>query len=480
MEYICRVWGKQIKIIGWFLEMEKKKKSPRRLKFNTVQTVVIGFFGVILGGGILLSLPICNQKPIEFIDALFTSVSSVCVTGLVTIVPAEQFTLLGKIILLLLIQVGGLGVIACMSAFFLLLGKKINMKGRITIQQAYGLDTLSGLVKFVIRILKGTFLVEGIGAVLFSLRFIPEFGFIKGVGYAIFHSVSAFCNAGIDILGSTSFIQYSGSWLINFTTMFLIVMGGLGFPVWHDIAINIKKMTEIKKRPLKWLFTRLCLQSKIVLTMTGLLILCGAVGFFLLEFNNPETMGDMNLLEKMTASLFQSVTTRTAGFATVPQEKLTNASAIVSMLLMTVGGSPVGTAGGIKTVTAAVLIYEALSVIKGKSEASLFSRTISKHSVVKAVAVVVTFLTVVFCSTVLLAASTNADGLDIMYETVSAAATVGLSRNLTPSLGFAGKLIIIFTMYFGRVGPISLAVALGRKASDRNIVKEPSEEISIG
>ena len=163
MEYICRVWGKQIKIIGWFLEMEKKKKSPRRLKFNTVQTVVIGFFGVILGGGILLSLPICNQKPIE-----------------------EQFTLLGKIILLLLIQVGGLGVIACMSAFFLLLGKKINMKGRITIQQAYGLDTLSGLVKFVIRILKGTFLVEGIGAVLFSLRFIPEFGFIKGVGYAIF------------------------------------------------------------------------------------------------------------------------------------------------------------------------------------------------------------------------------------------------------------------------------------------------------
>ena len=154
MEYICRVWGKQIKIIGWFLEMEKKKKSPRRLKFNTVQTVVIGFFGVILGGGILLSLPICNQKPI-------------------------QFTLLGKIILLLLIQVGGLGVIACMSAFFLLLGKKINMKGRITIQQAYGLDTLSGLVKFVIRILKGTFLVEGIGAVLFSLRFIPEFGFIK-------------------------------------------------------------------------------------------------------------------------------------------------------------------------------------------------------------------------------------------------------------------------------------------------------------
>ena len=228
------------------------------------------------------------------------------------------------------------------------------------------------------------------------------------------------------------------------------------------------------------LFASLTLHSKIALCSTAFLIIAGALLIFCFEYGNPETIGDMSVWGKIQASIFQSVTTRTAGFATVPQEKLTNASAIVSMLLMTVGGSPVGTAGGIKTVTAAVLIYEALSVIKGKSEASLFSRTISKNSVVKAVAVVVTFLTVVFCSTVLLAASTNADGLDIMYETVSAAATVGLSRNLTPSLGFAGKLIIIFTMYFGRVGPISLAVALGRKASDRNSVKEPSEEISIG
>lgn len=242
--------------------MEKEKKSPRKLKLNTVQTVAMGFFGVILGGGILLSLPVCNQKPIEFIDALFTSVSGVCVTGLMTVVPAEQFTLLGKLILLLLIQVGGLGVIACMSAFFLLLGKRINMKGRITIRQAYGLDTLSGLVRFIIRILKGTFLVEGIGAVLFAIRFVPEFGFIKGIGYGIFHSISAFCNAGIDILGSTSFIQYAGSPLINFTTMFLIVMGGLGFPVWHDIAVNARKLWGMKKRPLKWMFTRLRLQSK--------------------------------------------------------------------------------------------------------------------------------------------------------------------------------------------------------------------------
>ena len=464
MEYICRVWGKQIKIIGWFLEMEKKKKSPRRLKFNTVQTVVIGFFGVILGGGILLSLPICNQKPIEFIDALFTSVSSVCVTGLVTIVPAEQFTLLGKIILLLLIQVGGLGVIACMSAFFLLLGKKINMKGRITIQQAYGLDTLSGLVKFVIRILKGTFLVEGIGAVLFSLRFIPEFGFIKGVGYAIFHSVSAFCNAGIDILGSTSFIQYSGSWLINFTTMFLIVMGGLGFPVWHDIAINIKKMTEIKKRPLKWLFTRLCLQSKIVLTMTGLLILCGAVGFFLLEFNNPETMGDMNLLEKMTASLFQSVTTRTAGFATVPQGDLRESSKLLGCMLMFIGD-----------------VYKR-QVLKNKRDTECFARKIDNNIVRSGITI--TMITLIFLMsgiTALTIFEPGIDFLDLTYEAASAMGTVGLTADLTPILSRGSHVILMILMYVGRIGPLTMALALSGRSDKISKFRElPEENVMLG
>ena len=470
MEYICRVWGKQIKIIGWFLEMEKKKKSPRRLKFNTVQTVVIGFFGVILGGGILLSLPICNQKPIEFIDALFTSVSSVCVTGLVTIVPAEQFTLLGKIILLLLIQVGGLGVIACMSAFFLLLGKKINMKGRITIQQAYGLDTLSGLVKFVIRILKGTF------------RFNPEFGFIKGVGYAIFHSVSAFCNAGIDILGSTSFIQYSGSWLINFTTMFLIVMGGLGFPVWHDIAINIKKMTEIKKRPLKWLFTRLCLQSKIVLTMTGLLILCGAVGFFLLEFNNPETMGDMNLLEKMTASLFQSVTTRTAGFATVPQGDLRESSKLLGCMLMFIGGSPAGTAGGVKTTTIAMLLLTVLCVLKNKRDTECFARKIDNNIVRSGITI--TMITLIFLMsgiTALTIFEPGIDFLDLTYEAASAMGTVGLTADLTPILSRGSHVILMILMYVGRIGPLTMALALSGRSDKISKFRElPEENVMLG
>ena len=237
---------------------------------------------MIFLGGVLLWLPFSNQKPIEFIDALFTSVTSVCVTGLVTIVPADQFTVVGKIILVVLIQIGGLGIIACIASFYLMLGKRISMKRRITIQQAYGLDTLSGMVKFIIRILKGTFLVEGIGAVLFAFKFIPEYGVVTGIGYSIFHSVSAFCNAGIDIIGSTSFQQYALSPLINFTTMFLIVMGGLGFPVWHDIAANVRKIGKERKRPLKWLFTRLTLQSRIVIIMTAGLILFGTLCFFII------------------------------------------------------------------------------------------------------------------------------------------------------------------------------------------------------
>ena len=221
--------------------MDRREKSPRRVRLNTMQIVALGFFGVIFLGGVILWLPICNQKPIEFIDALFTSVTSVCVTGLVTVVPAEQYTLFGQVVVMILIQIGGLGAIACMALFFLLLGKKISMKGRILIQEAYGLDTLSGLVKFIIRIVRGTFIVEGIGAVLFSFKFVPEFGLAKGIWYGVFHSISGFCNAGIDIIGNSSFMKYVDSPLVSLTTMFLIVMGGLGFPVWHDIFVTAKK-----------------------------------------------------------------------------------------------------------------------------------------------------------------------------------------------------------------------------------------------
>lgn len=223
------------------IHIDEEGWAARKLRLSTMQIVALGFMGIILAGGLLLWLPFSNRQPISFLDALFTAVTCVCVTGLVTVVPATQFTLIGKGIMLVLIQIGGLGVIACTSAFFLLLRKKISFRGRQMISQSYGLDTMSGMVKFIIRVLKGTFTVEAIGAVFYSIRFVQDYGVVKGVGYGIFHSVSAFCNAGVDLLGSNSLIGYAGSPLINFTTILLIVVSGLGFPVWYDILGNIKK-----------------------------------------------------------------------------------------------------------------------------------------------------------------------------------------------------------------------------------------------
>ena len=347
------------------IHIDEEEWAARKLRLSTMQIVALGFMGIILAGGLLLWLPFSNRQPISFLDALFTAVTCVCVTGLVTVVPATQFTLIGKGIMLVLIQIGGLGVIACTSAFFLLLRKKISFRGRQMISQSYGLDTMSGMVKFIIRVLKGTFTVEAIGAVFYSIRFVQDYGVVKGVGYGIFHSVSAFCNAGVDLLGSNSLIGYAGSPLINFTTILLIVVSGLGFPVWYDILGNIKKaVRERGTRPLKWLFTRLELQSKVVLVMTGFLILFGTVLFFLLEYSNPATMGEFSVTKKLMASLFQSVTTRTAGFAAVSQSALRPGSRLLGCLLMFIGGSPTGTAGGIKTTTAAMLVLTVISVLQ--------------------------------------------------------------------------------------------------------------------
>ncbi|MEE0199502.1 MAG: potassium transporter TrkG, partial [Muricomes sp.] len=285
-----------------------KNKSLRKMSLNTMQKIAVGFLGVILLGAVLLWLPVSNQEPIAFADALFTAVSAVCVTGLVTITPAVQFTVIGKGILLVLIQIGGLGVIACMVAFFLIIKKKITMKERVVIQQTYSLDTLTGMVQFVIRILRGTFVVEGIGALLYSIRFIPEYGLVEGICYSVFHAVSAFCNAGIDILGSSSYIGYVKSPIVSFTTIFLIVIGGLGFPVWHDIYTNTKRVIT-QRQPARRLFMRLKLQTKIVLTMTAVLLIAGFLGFFVLEYKNPETVGGLNFWQKLMASGFQSVTT---------------------------------------------------------------------------------------------------------------------------------------------------------------------------
>ena len=292
----------------------------------------------------------------------------------------------------------------------------------------------------------------------------------------IITSISAFCNAGIDVIGESSLCNYATDPAVNIITSSLIILGGIGYIVWWDVLRVIKSRATRKKR----LFKHLSLHSKIAIISTLCLLIGGAILIFICEYNNPQTIGEMSLFDKIQVSLFQSVTTRTAGFASVPQENLTGAGSIVSLILMVVGGSPVGTAGGIKTVTAVVLIFSAISTIKNKNETTLLGRAVSGESIRKALAVVVTFFAVMLTSVVLLSIVTDAPIIDVIYESVSATATVGLSKNLTSSLNTAGKLIIIATMYFGRIGPISLAIALGGKKKNQNLISEPVEEISIG
>ena len=444
---------------------------------STTHIILLSFLIAILIGALLLSLPIssANGKATPFLDALFTATTSTCVTGLVVTPTVSSWSVFGQVVILILIQIGGLGVITIMSGLMILLHKKMGIGDRLLLQDAFNLNSLSGLVRFVKRVVGGTLIIEGIGALLYMTVFIPEFG-LMGIWISVFTSVSAFCNAGIDIIAENSLCDYALNPIINIVTCALIVLGGIGYIVWWDV---LRVLKQANKKKVKF-FRDLTLHSKIAITATLLLIFVGAALIFAFEYNNPQTIKDYTLLQKVEVSLFQSVTTRTAGFATIPQENLTNASSVVCLLLMFIGGSPVGTAGGIKTVTFAVLIASAFASIRNKEDTDLFGRRLTKQAVSKAVAVTCMSFIIMFVSTVLLSAVTDANALDIVYETVSATATVGLTRNLTASLDSIGKLIIIITMYLGRVGPITLAVAFKRSKDNQNIVRNPIEEISVG
>ena len=453
--------------------MLRKKK----ISLSTTQIILLSFFITILVGSLLLYLPISSAsgKSVNYIDALFTATTSTCVTGLVTLPTFSTWSVFGQAVILVLIQIGGLGIITIISGFMLMFHKKIGIGTRLLIQDSFNLNTMAGLAKFVKSVLLGTLLIESIGALLYMAVFIPDFG-ARGIWISIFNSVSAFCNAGIDIIGENSLCDYATNPLVNAITSFLIVLGGMGYIVWWDVVRVIKSRTKRNKN----VFKHLTLHSKIAIAVTLCLIFGGGALIFACEYNNPNTIGNMSLFDKIQVSLFQSVTTRTAGFATLSQENLTGAASVISMILMFVGGSPVGTAGGVKTVTVMVLLSSAFATVGNKRQATLFNRTISSEAIRKAVAVVVTFVVVMLSSIVLLLLCTNAPALDVMYECVSATATVGLSKNLTASLSAIGKMVVIATMYFGRIGPISLAVAFSSKGKNKNVVSEPTEEISIG
>ncbi len=456
-------------------EMLMNKRG--RFSLSTTQIILLSFIAAIGVGSLLLALPIsaADGHAVPYVDALFTATTATCVTGLVTVPTATTWSVFGQIVILILIQIGGLGIITIMSGFMLMLNRKMGIGDRLLLQDAFNLNTMSGLAKFIRNILLGTLIIEGIGALLYMTVFVPSFG-ARGIWISVFNAVSAFCNAGIDVIGENSLCDYATNPIINIVTSALIIIGGIGYIVWWDVLRVLRSRTPKNRR----VFRHLTLHSKIAIVTTLSLIFGGGLFLFIVEYNNPESIGSLSLIDKIQVSLFQSVTTRTAGFASVPQESLTGAGAILSMILMFIGGSPVGTAGGVKTVTVVVLLCSALSTVRNKQSATLFNRAISADSIRKAVAVVATFVCILLSSTVLLSMTTDASSLDVFYEAMSATATVGLSRNLTSGLNTLGKIIIIFTMYFGRVGPISLAVALGSRGKNQNAVSDPVEEISIG
>lgn len=448
--------------------------------FSTTRIIAFGFLSAILLGALLLMLPISSSsgEVTAFPDALFTATTSICVTGLTTVVTAEHWSLFGHVVILLLIQFGGLGIVTFTTTLYLILGKRIKLSDRMVIQDAYNLNTLSGIVRLTKKIIKGTILIEAIGALLFSFQFIPQFGAIRGLWYSVFHSISAFCNAGIDLIGPDSFGPYRDNVLINVTTMSLIVLGGLGFPVWWDI-VHLLKSAVKKEIKLHTIVRRLSLHSKIVLSFTLILIVAGTLLTLLIEYNNPDTLGKLSFGNKIMASTFQSVTTRTAGYFTIPQQYFESSTSFIYIIWMFIGGSPSGAAGGVKTSTIAVLFVSTLSVIKGKKNVELFRRSINEQYVKKGLAVVIVSFMVLCVMTVFLAAVENSDFLDTLYETTSAIATVGLTRNFTFTLSTLGKFIIIATMYLGRIGPITMALAFNVKKHEGEITL-PEGKILVG
>ncbi len=452
-------------------------------KLNTAQIITLSFAGVIFVGGLILWMPFCVAagQTTSFSDAMFTATTCVCVTGLVTVVTAAHWSLIGKLVILLLIQIGGIGLIALASIIFISLNKKISLRNRRMIQESYNLEQMSGLVIVVRKVVICVFAAEGIGAFCYAFCFVPRFGLVKGLAQSVFTAISAFCNAGIDLLGENSLADYVTNPLLNFTTMGLIIASGLGFNVWWDLGKRMKMVFQ-KKLSFGRFFRTLRLQSKLVLTTTAILLAGGTVFILLFEYNNPDTLGKLSFGQKLMAAAFQSVTTRTAGFFTVNQAALTSGSIIICLFLMIVGGSPMGTAGGVKTTTLAVLVLSIITNLRGKKDVEAYGRKIRTSYIRSAVVVAGMAVSVLFISVLaLFTVMPEAPFVDVLYEITSAVGTVGLSRGLTSALNTPAKWIVIFTMYLGRIGPLTLGAAVVSRAQKRTKdVHLAEENIMIG
>ncbi len=442
-----------------------------RKKLNQVQFIALGFFSIILAGSILLMLPISSRDGqwTGFLDSLFTSTSATCVTGLVVFDTWTHWSLMGQIILLSLIQIGGLGFITIGVGFAIVFRKRIGLRQRDLLKESVNALEIGGIVKLLKKIIYGTICFELVGAVILAIRFIPEYGLSRGIFYGIFHSISAFCNAGFDLMGNkapySSFTDYVGDPVVNIVICLLIIVGGIGFVVWDDIAKNT------------WHMKRYELHTKIVLSVTVFLLIAGTILLFL--FEQDSTLIGLNGAEQFWASVFGSVTARTAGFNTVDTAALAPESKMLTMVLMFIGGSPGSTAGGIKTTTIAVMVLYVFSNLRNESGCNIYHRRISDEIIKKAGMVFCLNLFLAIVSSVIIMATSNLPMEDILFEVFSAIGTVGMSTGVTRDLNVVGRIVIMLLMYCGRIGSMTFALSFISKPQTAKVTF-PVEKVTIG
>lgn len=451
---------------------QRLRRFIRRMDSNVLAVIAGGFALIILLGSILLALPCATQsgQSIGWFDGLFTSTSAVCVTGLVVRDTGTTFNLFGQLVLLCLIEVGGLGFMTFATMVFRLMGRQISLKERMIIRESLNESGTGGMDSLIRWVAKSAFTVQGAGALVLAIRFVPMYGLAKGAYYSIFHAVSAFCNAGFDLFGNySSLTGFCGDVIINLTVMALIIIGGLGFGVLRNL-INHKKGHP------------LFLQTRLVLVSYAALMIFGALFVLLAEWSNPQTLGQLPFGEKLLASMFQSVTLRTAGFNTISQQALRPATKLVSGLLMLIGASPASTGGGVKVTTVAVIFLAVRMTVRGESGISLFRRSISENVVRRALAVALIALCVVLTDIITISLlQPELDFMDLVMECTSAMGTVGVSAFGSASLNTISRILIILTMYLGRIGPLTMALALAQKQHRATgAMQYPEGQIMIG
>ena len=438
-------------------------------KLNPTQIILLSFATMITIGAILLVMPFSSKSGewTDFITALFTATSATCVTGLTLVETGTYFSLFGKIVIITLIQLGGLGIMTIVSLFSVMFVRSSSIRNRNIAMQATGAITYSEIKALLWRIVTGTVLFELIGAALLTIRFIPQFGVERGILISVFTSISAFCNAGFDVFGGGSLLLYNSDPLVMFTISFLIIMGGIGYIVWYDFTRK------------GFNFESYSLHTKIALTMTGILLAFGTIAFMLTEYN--AALSGLSFPKKLMNSFFQSVTLRTAGFFSVEQSTLSNGGVLVSYVLMLIGGTAGSTAGGLKTTTFAVIVFTFIANLKRTDDVVVFKRRIPSNTVKAALSITTAYISILFISTVAIITIDGGGAIttqNVLFETISAVATVGVTRGITASLSIASKLIITFLMFMGRIGGFSFVLAFAtpkQKAATR-----PKEDILIG